>query len=169
MTMTLDLKTIVVATDFGQVSDHAFEYARALAGRFGASLHLLHVVETPLPPAAWSEGYALDVQGMRAQLEDEAAQRLAEIVARYEGLPITTEVRGGRAAQAIVECARERQADLLVLGTHGHGVVAQLLLGSVAERVVRWAPCPVLTVRQHMGAVRQDVGQAAMPMTAIGS
>ncbi len=161
--MTFDLKKIIVATDFGPASDHAFTYARALAERFDAALHLLHVVETPLPPSVWSEAYALDLPALRTQLVDEAGEHLAEIAAKYASLPLTTEVRCGRAAQAIVECARERKADLLVLGTHGHGLVAQLLLGSVAERVVRGAPCAVLTVRQPAAAVPLEAQQVAVP------
>jgi nucleotide-binding universal stress UspA family protein len=145
--MNLELRTIVVATDFGTAADYALQYAGGLASRFGASLHLLHVVETPLPAAAWSEAYALDLPAMREQLESDSGRRLQDIAMRLSPLEVTTEVRCGRAPQAIVEAAREREADMVVLGTHGHGVVAHLLLGSVAERVIRWAPCPVLTVR----------------------
>ena len=165
--MNLELRTIVVATDFGTAADYALEYACELASRFDAELHLLHVVETPLPAAAWSEAYAVDLPAMREQLESDSRRRLQDIAVRLSPLIVSTEVRCGRAPQAIVEAARERNADMVVLGTHGHGVVAHLLLGSVAERVIRWAPCPVLTVRlPGTAAVHLDGPDAVEASTA---
>lgn len=148
--MTLSFKMIVVPTDFSIASAPAMEYARMLAERFGAALHLLHVVEDPYVAAAWSEAYAT-IPDPRERLQKEAAQRLNSMIASFPNLTATTEVVVGTPAQTIVEIARARSADLIVMGTHGRSGFAHLLLGSVAERVVRLASCPVLTVRQRGG------------------
>jgi len=136
------LKRVLVATDFGMPSDAALTYGRALARTFGASLHLLHVATNQfLRPLATDPG-TLAAAHLR-WLDDRltAADR--------------TEL-GGRAvveisdspAQAIVDYARSEAIDLIVMGTAGRGAMSQILESSVAERVVRTAPCPVLTVRQ---------------------
>lgn len=123
--MTPAPTSIMVATDFSPPSDEALEYGRMLAEHFGASLHLVHVSDDPAVAAA----------------------RLTSMVTPTWAMPVTTEVVGGAPARVIVQVARDRGVSLIVMGTHGYGPVAHLILGSVAERVVRTAPCPVLTVR----------------------
>ena len=135
------LKQILVATDFGEASEVALTYGRALAHTFGASLHLVHVMENPF---------------LRSTAADPAALKAA--AARHLGERLTDHDRAALHANAVLETsdnpadeivkyAKTHTIDLIVMGTHGRGAVAQLLVGSVAERVVRTAPCPVLTVR----------------------
>lgn len=141
------VKTIVVATDFSPASAQAMEHARMLAEGLGASVHLVHIVEDPYAAAAWSEAF-LAMPDIREPLRQEAEQRLREAASVFGSLPTTMEAVVGTPAATIVETAAARSADLIVMGTHGRSGVAHLLLGSVAERVIRLAPCPVLTVRE---------------------
>ena len=149
--MTRGFTRILIPTDFSPPSDAALATAREFADRFGASIHLVHVLEDPYATAAYaSEVYGYLPPGLRERWEREAMTHLeAQLTptdrARHHA---TTEVLfGSNAAKSIVEHARNNYIDLIVMGTHGRGGVAHLLLGSVAERVVRTAECPVLTVR----------------------
>ena len=145
--MTPALTTILVATDFSLTSKEALEYGRMLAERVRASLHLLHVCKQPIMAAAWSEGYSMTVTELQEEIRNAATDRLASLVVPLRTIPVTTEVVCGVPAQMIVEVARERDVSLIVMGTHGYRGITHMVLGSVAERVVRTAPCPVLTVR----------------------
>jgi universal stress protein A len=141
------LQTILVPTDFSDTSGLAVAYARALAEPFGAHVHLLHVVQDPtgyLPTEALAA-----LPQLREDMEKDARQRLAGLLAgdADRKLPVTREVRTGVPFVEIIGYAKGHAVDLIVMGTHGRGAVAHLLLGNVAERVVRKAPCPVLTVR----------------------
>ena len=142
---------ILVATDFSPPSDTALEFARTLAARFGASLHLLHVVEDPTigGPVA-SEMYLAESPATRTERLKDSQARLSHRVTGSDraALNATTEVVFGRSAEMIVDYAADTKADLIVMGTHGRTGLAHLLVGSVAERVVRHAACPVLTVRE---------------------
>jgi nucleotide-binding universal stress UspA family protein len=136
------LKRVLVATDFGAPSDAALTYGRELARTFGASLHLLHVAENQfLRPLATDPG-TLAAAHLR-WLDD----RLTAADRNELGGRAVVEVSDSP-AQAIVDYARAGAIDLIVMGTAGRSAVSQILVGSVAERVVRTAPCPVLTVRQ---------------------
>ena len=144
------LKKILVATDFSQPSEAALAYGRELARTFGASLTVLHVVNNILTRAYGADGMVLADHGLQQEIEkgaqhqvdgllfDEDRQALGAV-----GLVLTS----NSPSAAIVFYARDAAIDLIVIGTHGRGAIAQLLMGSVAERVVRLAPCPVLTVR----------------------
>lgn len=142
-------RTILVATDFSPTSEHALEYARALAVSFGGKLHLLHVVPDPVLASAWSEAYAYDLTALGERLRLDAERQLAEKAQTIRTVAVTTEVLVGRPAAIITLTAAERGADLIVMGTHGRSGVTHLFMGSVAERVVRSAPCPVLTVGER--------------------
>jgi universal stress protein A len=145
--MVPELKRLLVPTDFSPTSARALEYAGVLAKQFGASLHLLHVVAFPMQTVASPEGYWVELSGFRQRMREDAERLIAQVAASLSGVQLTTEVVEGQSpARAIVEAATERASHLIVMGTHGHGGVTHLLLGSVAERVVRTAPCPVLTV-----------------------
>jgi nucleotide-binding universal stress UspA family protein len=141
---------ILVPTDFSATSDEALAYAKRLAEQFQASLHLVHVFEDPFASAAFAaEMYAPLPPSLRQDLlrsiEQQLDQRLAGDRAKYNA---TVETIVGQPAKAIVNYAAAAGVDLIVMGTHGRGGVAHALLGSVAERVVRTAPCPVLTIRE---------------------
>jgi nucleotide-binding universal stress UspA family protein len=146
--MTPIMTRILVPVDFSPGSEHALAYAAALTLRVGAHLGLLHVVEDPTA-SAWSEYYVPDLARWRADLVAGAEKRIAACRAALTGAPpeIDTAVRVGHAASTIVEFARTERFDLIVMGTHGRTGLTHLLMGSVAERVVRTASCPVLTVR----------------------
>jgi nucleotide-binding universal stress UspA family protein len=148
------IKNILVATDFGEAADSALSYGRELAGRFGATLHVLNVVENFYVTTFGAETYAAFVPEMQRELETAARKRLDEALIDSDGSGPATRpavMTSGSAAYAIVDYARENSIDLIVMGTHGRGALAHLMMGSVAERVVRLASCPVLTVRhpQH--------------------
>jgi nucleotide-binding universal stress UspA family protein len=145
------LKTVLVPTDFSECSEAAVRYGRALAQAFGASLHLLHVVQDPYRQAWAAEGFAAPVTDLVDQWEKQARARLEEIAAQCTPVATTFDARIGSPFSDIAAYASEKNVDLIVIGTHGRGPLGHMLLGSVAERVVRRAPCPVLTVRhpQH--------------------
>ena len=147
----IEIKTILVPIDFGDCSLAAVRYAKQLAEKFDGGIHLLYVIPDSaliLPDAILPSLASVPDVGA---LQGHAASGLKDLIAR-EGLPegTTHESRFGSPADEIIECAKGKRADLVVIGTHGRGALAHFLLGSVAERVVRHAPCPVLTVR-HSG------------------
>ena len=139
------LRNVLLAVDFSDSCLKATEYAVTLANRFGATLHLLHVIEDPVVYLPMFESYGLPP---REQFETYAQDRLENWItgAQAEGLKLELGWRHGAPHIEIVEYAEDSKIDLIVLGTHGRGMAAHLLLGSVAEKVVRKAPCPVLTV-----------------------
>jgi nucleotide-binding universal stress UspA family protein len=147
--MNLAFKTFVVATDFSASADLALEYARAIATRFQALLHLVHVVQEPYPIGV--EGDVPDVDAFRQSLLQAAHNRMTSLLATCPGA--TGEVLVGPPAARIVEAATAHDADLIVMGTRGRGALSSLVLGSVASRVVRTASCPVLTIRDRESRV----------------
>ena len=139
---------ILVPTDFSATADAALEYAFVLAARFGASLQLLHVLDDPfVVDGMAAEAYISEAPALRTAMLEDARERLRHRATRGQALPIETEVLFGHGARTIAEYAAERGVDLIVMGTHGRTGFAHLLLGSIAERLVRTSPCPVLTVR----------------------
>ncbi len=145
--MIPEFKRILVPTDFGATSARALEYASVLAKEFGASLHLLHVVVFPLGTTASPEAYWVEFSGLRQQMREDAERQIVALAATLPGIQVATEVLDGQSpASLIIKAAADYGAQLIVMGTHGRGGFNRLLLGSVAERVVRTAPCPVLTV-----------------------
>jgi universal stress protein A len=142
--------TILHPTDFSEAAEQAQREALRLAHALDGELILLHVaVETPL----YGEGL-LNTDGVRevfAAARKWATATLEERTAtiRDHGLAVRWLLRTGVAHEEIVKTAAEEGADYIVMGTHGRGALDRLLLGSVADRVVRTAPCPVVTVRQR--------------------
>jgi len=140
----LAIKNILHPTDFSQPAASAFLLARSLAKDHGARIILLHVVETPIvgpagmvpfpPPAP-----PIDREGLRTQLE--------AIASAYPELRIECRLAENQPASAILDVARESGCDVIVMGSHGRTGLSRLLMGSVAEQVVRRATCPVLTVK----------------------
>lgn len=145
----IQLKRIVVPTDLSEFSQHAVRYGCEFARRFEAELHLLTVVQDVVAMVP-EPGMAFPAPGEYMQeLRDASQQALSKIPEgdMAAGLQITREVRSGTPFVEIVRYARDVDADLVVIGTHGRSGLAHVLLGSTAEKVVRKAPCPVLTVR----------------------
>jgi universal stress protein A len=146
----MTIKRILVATDFSLDADAALAYGLALAKVVPACIHVLHVVENPLAAGAWSTDlYSAELAGLQINLVRSAEQQLRAGIRTIDrpGVKITTEVRTGSPVAAIVDCARERRSDLIVVGSHGRTGISRMLMGSVAEAVVRSAPCPVLVIR----------------------
>ena len=137
----MDIRHILAPTDFSAPATQAVTAAFELAQTFRAKLSLLHVIEVPV--------YAIEVSLPLADLERNARRALACLLpeAAAAGVEVIRLVDVGVPFQKILETARAEQADLIVMATHGRTGLGHLVLGSVAERVVRLAPCPVLTLR----------------------
>lgn len=128
--------------DFSPTSSDVLAFAKGYAAEVGAQIVLLHVVE-PLH-ADWK----MDTTELQRERKVQSARLLRELVEREFGSgKVAAEIRSGAPVEAITTFARQTKADLILIGTHGRTGFKRALLGSVAERVVRYAPCPVLVVR----------------------
>ena len=141
------IRKILAAVDFSEHSDHALDTAVALAKTFGAELDVIHAFDLPIPlmtpyEVAVPDSYLNEARGAAARKLAAAAERVAG-----EGIRGKSHLREVPAAPAIAEAAEEIGADLIVLGTRGHTGLKHIVLGSVAERTLRIAPCSVLTVK----------------------
>jgi nucleotide-binding universal stress UspA family protein len=140
--LMLPIRTILHPTDFSEPSQLAFKLASSLAGDYGARLIITHVVEQPIPVAA--EGVmmvpvVIDPEPLR--------ERLEQMRPEDTKVPVEHRLLEGNPAMEILGVIRDAQCDLVVMGTHGRGGVTRLLMGSVAEQVVRRASCPVLIAK----------------------
>ena len=142
----LSLKRILCATDFSKSSRKAFHYAVALGKKFKAEILLLHVLE-PLPPQVG----ILEGAFMDTTFREDAVHQLYEWRRRVSpAVDAKTASRGGTPAyKQIVAAAKEFGADLIVIGNHGRNALGRALMGNTAEKVVRFACCPVLVIRQQ--------------------
>jgi nucleotide-binding universal stress UspA family protein len=142
------IRRILFPTDFSEHAQYAWSFALQFAKEFGAEVHLLHVVA---PPPRLTEAYAVnfDPEKFAQVLTAEASASLEKLVhaAKDQTVAARPEVRIGVDFHEIIEYARTHQIDLIVMATHGRTGLAHALVGSVAEKVVRRAPCPVLTVK----------------------
>jgi nucleotide-binding universal stress UspA family protein len=144
------LKQILVATDFSDPSEAALVYGRELARNFGSTLRVVHAVDDLIARSAGSDGFVFSDADLQDQVEATARTRVESLLTNEDRELLRAEavvIVSNTPAYAIVDYARKADVDLIVMGTHGRGAVAHLLMGSVAERVVRMAPCPALTVR----------------------
>ena len=141
-----EYQTIVAATDFSDAALAGVKHAADLARRLKNGLLLVYVVDARLPPlvfAASSEPTDVILENHRRQAEAQLHSYARE---HLEGLKVETVVLQGFPHEAIVEVARARGGDLIVVGSHGHGFMGRVLMGSTAERILHIAPCPVLVV-----------------------
>ena len=142
------LKNILVATDFSEPSAVALNYGRDLARSYQATLHVVHVIEDLLALHGPEIGFA--IADVERNIEAAVRRDLDAAITPgdRETLDLrTTIARAPNVSHAITEYAHHNAIDLIIVGTHGHGAFHRFLIGSVAERVMRTAPCPVLTVR----------------------
>ncbi|MCA8954917.1 MAG: universal stress protein [Planctomycetes bacterium] len=142
----IELRTILVPTDFSANAAHAYPYAAEFARRFSARLLVAHVTEPTIYAVGVGQvalGWEQIESDIRAGVDEQFAKLRADFPGQIE--PETVRLEGTPFA-ALIQLARSRRVDLIVMATHGHTGVKHLLLGSTAERVVRKAPCPVLTV-----------------------
>lgn len=146
-----EIRNILAPTDFSHHAEVAIKYACGLAERLNASLHLLHVLPEVVPLGP--EPMLVSVPPPEFYVQNEAESRLAlQSVLKPEwGTPASVDhvVRWGDPVDAVVAHASEHAIDLVVIATHGRTGLSHVLLGSVAERIVRHAPCPVLTIRER--------------------
>jgi len=144
----LRIAKIVCAVDFSECAEYSLRYALHLAKTFDADLQVLHVVELPFLPS-YSLAGVPDLSIPSEEIEEGARKKLDELVTkcRAEYAKVDGQVRTGTAFVEIIGYAREMEADLIVVGTHGRTGLRHMLIGSVAEKVVRKAPCPVLSVK----------------------
>lgn len=143
----IEIKTILVPVDFSDHSTKALHTAIDLAKTMGASIHLTHVLHFPVQVAA--PGQIEIPQDLWSQIRDSAARKLDKTskTVSSEGVTVETHLTEGANAHAIVELAEKLGADLIVMGTRGLSGLKHVMLGSVAERTVRMAHCPVMTVK----------------------
>lgn len=145
------LNKILVPTDFSEFSDVATRYGCEFAERFGAELHLLNVIMSPLVEFAGQAGqhYSKSFTEYEEEIRDATEEKLSEAVTDPVSDPnkVIRTVKVGAPFLEIIQYAKTHDIDMIVMGTHGRTGLKHLLMGSVAERVVRQAPCPVLSVR----------------------
>lgn len=143
----ITLKKILFPTDFSEYADNALPYALELARKFEARVTLVHVLSPPT--YAVSPEFAVDLTAIQNNMQQTAEKKMGELAARFTegGVQVESVIQIGSAFAEIIGTARAHDVDLIVMATHGYGAVRHLLLGSTAEKVVRKAPCPVLTVR----------------------
>ena len=140
----MEIRTILVPTDFSTYAEQALQEALAIAARDQAHVLLLHAL--PLLPITWPDEWSLPRPQFEEQIQRDTEQQLQTIAAQHP-VPIETLVVWGSPAAVICDVAKARQCDLIVMSTHGRTGLAHVFIGSVAERVVRYAPCAVLIVR----------------------
>lgn len=145
----ISIKKVLVPTDFSEFSQRAMRYGCEVAKRFEAELHVLNVVEDTYPLVP-EPGMMLPTAAHYLQELTESSKKSIEKFPQADwagGLTITRKVVTGAPFLEIIRYAREQNVDLIVIGTHGRSGLVHALMGSVAEKVVRKSPCPVLTVR----------------------
>jgi nucleotide-binding universal stress UspA family protein len=147
----ITLKNILVPSDFSECSGQAMRYGLELARKFGATLHLVHVVQDPATQPWATEGFAMPLLEVTEEWLKEAETRLTASVPEADRSRVRVSSLLGAVYPEVLRYAQDEEIDLIVMGTHGRGGVSHLLLGSIAEKMVRRSPCPVLTVRhpQH--------------------
>jgi len=146
----IKIDRILFPTDFSEHSEHALSYALSFAKEYGAKLHVLHVIEDVQYLA---NAYMFDVPVMPsfADIEQSRLKEMQEFIERVITDPtieIEKTIKRGRPFIEIIQTAREEDIDLIVIATHGRSGLEHVLFGSVAEKVVRKAPCPVLSIRR---------------------
>lgn len=145
-TAAISLKNVLFASDFSSSSEAALPYAAAICRRFGSTLHTAHVISDA---SLLLMTGGVDYVSMGTIYEDahtEAKEKIEQVAARLEGIQHRSYVRHGQEWKNLAEIIEESEIDLIVLGTHGRTGLGKLLLGSIAEDILRHAPCPVLTV-----------------------
>jgi nucleotide-binding universal stress UspA family protein len=151
------VKNILVPTDFSAGSKEAVRYAFDLATALGATLHVLHVLENPFAPGAFMEMYTPPSPEYFVDMERQAEEKLraaltADEKARVHAV-MTTRL-GVPASEILDRLHEDPPVDLVVMATHGRGGVARFVMGSVTDKIIRGAPCPVVTIREHPLAAR---------------
>ena len=152
------VKNVLFATDFSATSEAALPYATSICRKFGSKLHLAHVLsDTSVLMLTGGVDY-VSLSTIYEDTQNEAKEKLREIAERCDGIAHREYVRHGRVSKNLESLVSQNDIDLIVLGTHGRTGLGKLLLGSVAEDILRHAFCPVLTVGPHVS------GRAKLPV-----
>ncbi|MGO9480986.1 MAG: universal stress protein [Candidatus Kryptoniota bacterium] len=146
----VSLKKILVPQDFSEYSIRALKYAVTFAGLFNSELIVLHIVEPIIYPADFSFGQ-VSIPAMEEEIRKHSEEQLNELAAREipANIKATSIIRVGKPFIEIVEIAKSENADLIIISSHGRTGMDHVLFGSTADKVVRKASCPVLTIRPH--------------------
>ena len=146
----VNLRKILVPHDFSDYSLHALRYAVTLAEHFDSELLVVHVVEPIVYPADFSFGQ-VSIPAMEEEIRKHSEEQLGEVVASEvpTGATVNTIIRVGKPFAEIIDFAKRENVDLIVISSHGRTGMDHVLFGSTADKVVRKAPCPVLTIRPH--------------------
>ncbi len=146
----MEIRKILVPVDFSDFSKKALDYAIEFSSKFNAKLYLIYVVEPQIYPADFTMGQVIPTfdKDISKAAGDELLHLAKETIG--QNIPYETIIKIGQPFYEIIETASEVNADLIIIATHGHTGMEHLLFGSTAEKVVRKAPCPVLTLRKPL-------------------
>ena len=147
--MKPEIKKILVPIDFSDYSKNALKYAVNIVETFKAEMFLVYVVEPVIYPPDFSMGQ-IAIPSVNTEWDERAKEELKKLAENEipKGVKVQTIVKTGKPFIEIIDTAAEKDIDLIVIATHGHSGVEHILFGSTAEKVVRKAPCPVLTLRE---------------------
>lgn len=146
------VKNILVPTDFSAASEGAVRYAYELAVSLNARLHVVHVLENPFAPGAFMEMYSPPPSEYFTELERQSDEKLQHSLTEEQKVrsgAVLTSRMGVPSSEILDRLEEDPKIDLVVMATHGRGGVARLVMGSVTDKVIRAAPCPVLTLREY--------------------
>ncbi|HBI23773.1 MAG TPA: universal stress protein [Nitrospiraceae bacterium] len=137
---------ILFPTDFSESAENASRYALSLAKKYGSKVYVIHVIE----PFTYTTEFGLDFSAQLKEMEASARRLLDDIAASIKktNLDVESVLITGEPFVEIIKYARKEQVDLIVMATHGRSGIEHMLMGSVAEKVVRKSPCPVLTIKK---------------------
>jgi len=147
--MELEIKKILVPIDFSDYSKSSLKYAASFANKFNSEITLIYVVEPVIYPPDFSMGQ-IAIPSVNAEWDLKAKEELEKLGKQEipENIKISIKINTGKPFLEIIDTAVEENIDLIIIATHGHSGVEHILFGSTAEKVVRKAPCPVLTLRE---------------------
>jgi nucleotide-binding universal stress UspA family protein len=153
--MDLEIKKILVPIDFSDYSKSSLKYAVSFATIFKAEIILVYVVEPVIYPPDFSMGQ-IAIPSVNPEWDIKAKEELEKLARAEipEGIKVSFVIKTGKPFLEIIDTAAEENADIIIIATHGHSGVEHILFGSTAEKVVRKAPCPVLTLREPIKGFR---------------
>jgi universal stress protein A len=165
----MTVKHILVPTDFSAGAQEAVRYAYDLANALGATLHVVHVLENPFAPGAFMEMYTPPSPEYFVDMERQAEEKLrASLTAEQKANvhTVMTTRLGVPANEILARIEEDPGIDLVVMATHGRGGVARFVMGSVTDKIIRSAPCPVVTIREHPHTNRPKADRASAGASA---
>lgn len=152
--MELQVNKILVPIDFSDYSKNALKYAAKFAASFNSKIYLIYVIEPVIYPADFSMGQVA-LPSIDTEMNTRAKDELEQLAKReITGLEVVSLIKTGKPFVEIIETAQEEDIDMIIIATHGHTGIEHVLFGSTAEKVVRKAPCPVLTIREPLKGFR---------------